>query len=269
VKSDAARPAPAAPARGGWLPFLEDLADQADRIALQFFRRHDLRVDEKTDLSPVTEADRGIEAMARRLVRERHPDLGILGEEEGEAPSRGGARLVIDPIDGTRNFVRGIPIFATLLAVEVRGDVIAGLVSAPALGARWQAERGAGAFRDGRPIRVSSVRALERAFLVHANLGHGEPAPPPGFRELSRVVERTRGFGDFYQHVLVAEGAADVSIDPSVHPWDVAALQVIVEEAGGRATALSGARGIDAGSLVCSNGVLHQAVLEALAATDS
>jgi histidinol-phosphatase len=215
-------------------------------------------------LSPVTEADRAIEAMARRLVGARHPELGVLGEEEGAAPGSAAARLIIDPIDGTRNFVRGIPIFGVLLAIEEDGEVAAGLASAPALRTRWHGARGAGAFRDGRRIAVSRVRALESALLLHGNLGAREPAPPPGFAALARQVERTRGFADFYQHVLVAEGAGEIAVDPAAHPWDIAAVQVIVEEAGGTATALGGERSIYAGSLVTSNGVLHQRALEAL-----
>lgn len=252
-----------------WLPLLSDLADGADRIALQFFRARDLRVEEKPDLSPVTAADRAIEAMARRLLRERHPELGVLGEEEGERAGTAPTRLIIDPIDGTRNFVRGIPIFGVLVAIEVDGEVIAGLASAPALHTRWHAARGAGAFRDGRPVRVSGVTALSNALLLHGNLGTSEPGPPsPGFDALTRQVDRTRGFGDFYQHVLVAEGAGDIAVDPSAHPWDIAALQVIVEEAGGLATGLNGARSIYAGSLVTSNGALHAQALAALSHRD-
>jgi histidinol-phosphatase len=250
----------------GWLPFLSDLADSADRIALRFFRARNLRVEEKPDMSPVTAADREIEAMAHRLLRERHPELGVLGEEEGEYPGTAPARLIIDPIDGTRNFVRGIPIFGTLAAIEVEGEIVAGVASAPALGTRWHAARGVGAFRDGRPVRVSGVRALGNALLIHSSLGGSEPEPPrPGFDVLARQVDRTRGFGDFYQHVLVAEGAGEIAVDPAAHPWDIAALQVIVEEAGGRATGLNGVRSAYAGSLVTSNRVLHAQVLAVLA----
>ena len=173
--------------------------------------------------------------------------------------------MIIDPIDGTRNYVRGIPIFGVLLAIEVGGEVAAGLVSAPALHTRWHGARGAGAFRDGMRIGVSSVGTLESALLLHGNLGVAEPAPPFGFAALAGKVDRTRGFGDFYQHMLVAEGAGEIAIDPAANPWDIAALQVIVEEAGGRATALDGTRSIYAGSLVSSNGMLHQQALEALA----
>jgi len=159
-----------------WLPFLMAAADRADEIALHFFRNPGLQVDTKPDLSPVTEADRVIEAMARRLVRDTHPALGVLGEEEGEAAGTAEARLIIDPIDGTRNFVRGIPVFATLLAIETGGEVVAGVASAPALGARWHAARGGGAFRDGRRILVSRIESLEHALLFHGNLGRSGTA---------------------------------------------------------------------------------------------
>jgi histidinol-phosphatase len=247
-----------------WLPFLSDLADRADQVALRWFRAAGLRVAEKPDLSPVTEADQAIEAMARTLVRERHPELGVLGEEQGAAAGTAATRLIIDPIDGTRNFVRGIPVFATLLAIESDGEVVAGVASAPALGARWHAARGSGAFRDGRRIMVSRIGSLERAMLFHGNLGPGEAGPPPGIEGLIARVERTRGFGDFYQHMLVAEGAGEIAVDPVMHPWDIAALQVIVEEAGGRATSLSGERSTYATSLVTSNGLLQDAILEIL-----
>ncbi|HLB81783.1 MAG TPA: inositol monophosphatase family protein [Gemmatimonadales bacterium] len=247
-----------------WLPLLGDIADRADEIALTFFGAKRLRVDEKPDLSPVTEADQAIETMARALLRERQPALGLLGEEQGEVAGATGTRLIIDPIDGTRNFVRGIPVFATLLAIETDGEVVAGVASAPALGARWRAARGAGAFRDSRRLRVSGMHSLDEALLFHGNLGLKEGGPPPGFTQLVGRIGHTRGFGDFYQHMLVAEGAGEVAIDPVMHPWDIAALQVIVEEAGGRATSLGGERSIYTGSLVTSNGALHEAMLDAL-----
>ena len=248
-----------------WLPFLTELADRADDIALRSFRSKGLRVEDKPDLSPVTEADLAIEAMVRALARERYPDLGVLGEEEGETGGVAAARLIIDPIDGTRNFARGIPVFGTLLAIEERGDVVAGVASAPALGTRWHAARGSGAFRDGQRLAVSGIGQLRHALLFHGNLGPGEAGPAPGILSLIRRVDRTRGFGDFYQHMLVAEGAGEIGIDPVMQPWDVAALQVIVEEAGGCATALNGERSIYAGSLVTSNGPLHREALDILA----
>jgi histidinol-phosphatase len=248
----------ATPSRA-WLPLLTEIADRADPIALRYFRSTDLAVVAKADASPVTIADRSIEEAARDLVARRHPELGIFGEEFGEA-GPGEARLIIDPIDGTRNFVRGIPVFASLLAIEEWGEVVAGLVSAPALGLRWHAARGEGAFCGARRIRVSRVRELGDAHVFHSDLsGAAEVAPPPGASALFARVQRTRGFGDFYQHLLVAEGAGEFAIDPVVKPWDIAALLVILEEAGGRATTLEGARTISGGSLITSNGLLHEA----------
>ncbi len=253
-----------APGPTDWLPFLAEIADRADELARKFFRATRLQVDAKPDGSPVTEADQAIEAMARALVRERHPTLGLLGEEQGATAGSTATRLIIDPIDGTRNFVRGIPVFATLLAIEADGTVVTGMVSAPALGTRWHAARGGGAFRDGQRLQVSGVRELDEALLLHGNLGVKEGGPPRGLARLIARVAHTRGFGDFYQHMLVAEGAGEIAIDPAMHPWDIAALQVIVEEAGGRATSLEGERSIYAASLVTSNGANHEVILEML-----
>src|SRR5256712_7575999 len=156
-----------------WLPFLTELADRADELALRWFRAAGLRVADKADRSPVTEADQAIEAMARKLVHEHHPQLGVLGEEEGEAAGTAQTRLIIDPIDGTRNFVRGIPVFATLLAIEHGGEVVAGVASAPALGARWHAARGGGARPGGGRRRGGGLEPLGRALAVPGDPGHG------------------------------------------------------------------------------------------------
>ncbi|HTO55429.1 MAG TPA: inositol monophosphatase family protein [Myxococcota bacterium] len=249
-----------------WLGFLAEIADRADAIALRLFRSQDLHVEEKADRSLVTQADREIEAAARALLGQRHPELGILGEELGSAAGSSDSRLVIDPIDATFNFVRGVPVFATLLAIERAGEVVAGLVSAPALGgARWHAARGAGAWEGKHRLRVSGVRELAHAQLFHGSIGGYEGVrTPPGLVELARVTHRQRGFGDFWQHCLVAAGSGEIACDPIVQPWDIAALQVLVEEAGGRATALDGQRSIYAGSLVSTNGHLHEAALERL-----
>jgi histidinol-phosphatase len=248
-----------------WLGLLRAIADAGDAIALQHFRRHDLRVETKADDSPVTIADRAIEEAARRLTRERHPDLGVYGEEEGDTSGSRPTRLIIDPIDGTRNFVRGIPVFATLLAIEQNGEVVAGLVSAPALHVRWHASRGGGVFCGEQRLQVSHVTDLAAATLFHGSIGgHSEDAPPSGFLTLARQVARTRGFGDFYQHVLVAAGAGEIAVDPRVKPWDIGPLQLMVEEAGGRATSLAGERTIYGGSLVTSNGRMHDVALASL-----
>lgn len=244
-----------------WLVLLRDIADRADAIALSHFRSSRLRVDDKHDGSPVSEADRAIEAMARDVVASRAPELGVFGEEEGESTSRSGARLIIDPIDGTRNFVRGIPVFGSLLAIEDGGVVVAGVVSAPALQQRWHATRGAGAFAGARRLHVSAIAELSRAHVFHADLsGRSEGKVPAGLPELFHAVERTRGFGDFYQHMLVAEGAGEAALDFKMQPWDIAAVKIIVEEAGGRATTIAGEDTIYGGSLLSTNGLVHAAV---------
>jgi histidinol-phosphatase len=243
-----------------WLTLLHDIADRADAIALAHFRSSRLRVDDKLDGSPVSEADRAIEAMARDLIATRAPGMGVLGEEEGDSASQNGARLIIDPIDGTRNFVRGVPIFATLVAVEENGIVSAGVVSAPALGQRWHAARGRGAYSGERRLHVSAVAELSRAHVFHGDIGgRAEGRTPPGLSALLRAAERTRGFGDFYQHVLVAEGSGDVALDFKMQPWDIAAVKIVVDEAGGRSTSLAGDDTIYGGSLVSTNGLLHAA----------
>ena len=249
-----------------WLQLLHEIADGADGIALRHFRRADLRVDDKQDGSPVSEADQAIEAMAREIVGRRVPGLGVYGEEEGETkPTGNDARLIIDPIDGTRNFVRGIPVFASLLAIEEAGRLVAGVVSAPAMRLRWYAARGSGAFLGPRRLHVSSIHDLARAHLFHGDLsGRVEGRLPPALPALLKRVERTRGFGDFYQHMLVAEGAGEIALDVKMQPWDIAAVKIIVEEAGGRSTSFAGADGVNVPNLVSSNGLVHDAVLEAL-----
>ncbi len=249
-----------------WLPLLFEIADRSDEIARRLFQRVDLRVEEKPDRSLVTEADREIESAARKLVAERHPELGVFGEEQGEQAGSSGARLIIDPIDATSNFVRRVPVFATLLAIEVERELAAGVVSAPALVTRWHASRGQGAWQGGRRLRVSGVRELAHAQLFHGSLaGYEGGRTPPGLLKLAQATHRQRGFGDFWQHCLVANGSGEFAVDPIVAPWDIAALQILVEEAGGRATSLAGERTIYAGSLVSTNGLLHETALGLLA----
>lgn len=248
-----------------WLPLLEELCDVSAEIALRHFRATDLHIEEKPDTSLVTEADLAVEEAVRKIVGERHPQLGVFGEEHGEQAGASPVRLIVDPIDSTANFARGIPIFATLVAIEDGDEVIAGMVSAPALGTRWSAARGAGAFRDRERIRVSGIRDLSDAQAFHGSLGGYEaPETLPGVSALAAKTRRDRGFGDFYQHVLVAEGSGEIAVDPIVSAWDVAPLLILIEEAGGRGTAMTGERTIYAGSFVSSNGPLHDEVLAIL-----
>ncbi len=253
-----------------------ELADEADAVTMGRFRAADLRVDTKPDLTPVSEADRAVEERLRRHLARARPDHGVLGEEMGDHGREGsGWRWVIDPIDGTKNYVRGVPVWATLIALQQRrpasperngSQTVLGVVSAPALGRRWWAARGEGAFADGDRIRVSAVGDLADASLSYASLAGWEAAGRgDAFLALTRRFWRTRAYGDFWSHVLVAEGAVDVAAEPEVTLWDLAPLQVIVEEAGGRFTDLGGEPTPAGGSAVSTNGLLHDEVLTALA----
>jgi histidinol-phosphatase len=243
-----------------------ELADAADAISLARFRATDLIVEAKPDTTPVTEADKAVEAALRDVLAGERPGHAVLGEEDGLTGGDGEWRWIIDPIDGTANYLRGVPVWATLIALEHAGDIVVGVVSAPAMKNRWWASRGDGAFADGRSISVSKVAAVEDAFLSSDGYtswhehGRGDQ-----FMALAARCWRKRGFGDFWGHMLVAEGAVDVCIEPAVNPWDVAALQVIVEEAGGRFSDLRGQARLDGGDVCISNGLIHDAVLAALA----
>ena len=245
-----------------------DLADVADAITLGAFRSADLRVETKPDLTPVTEADRGVERALRARIEVARPGDAVVGEEFGSS-GESSRRWYLDPIDGTKNFVRGVPVFATLIGLQRDGEMIAGVCSAPALRMRWWASRGGGAFADGRRLHVSAIAALGDAQLSYDSVsGFEEAGLGERFLELTRRCWRTRGFGDFWSHVLVAEGAVDLAVEPVVSPWDLAPLQVIVEEAGGRFTDLSGAARIDGGSAVSTNGLLHDEVLACMRVED-
>jgi histidinol-phosphatase len=243
-----------------------ELADLADELTLARFRALDLVVESKPDMTPVSEADRDAEEVIRRRIRAERPDHAVLGEEFGvDGPEGASCRWVLDPIDGTKNYVRGIPVYGTLIALQRDGRTDVGVVSAPALGRRWWAATGEGAYADGHRIHVSKVARIEDAHLSYASLtGWDERGLGAQFGTLARRFWRTRAFGDFWQHMLVAEGAIDVALEPEVSLWDLAALQVIVEEAGGRFTDLDGRAWPEGGNAVSSNGVLHDAVLAAL-----
>lgn len=246
------------------------LADNADSITTARFRAQDLRVDRKPDLSEVTDADTAVEEAIRRTLSRSRPRDAVHGEE-GEDTGWGPRRWIIDPIDGTANFVRGVPAWATLIALMVEDRVEVGVVSAPLLGRRWWACTDGGAFSgkslmSASPMQVSKVSTLSDAFLSYSSL-HGWVDAGRGlqFGDLLRSVWRTRAFGDYWSHMLVGEGAVDISVEPELALHDMAALDVIVREAGGRATSIDGADGPVGPGLLCTNGLLHDQVLDLLA----
>ncbi len=268
----------------GWLDLALRCCDEADSIARRHFGSH-LEIDRKSDGTLVTQADRAIERLLRERILAAYPAHGLVGEEYGQEAAGASVRWYLDPIDGTHNYVRGVPIFATLIAVEHDGEVQVGVASAPALGQRWFAWRGGGAWtariapdrspgpeREPRPgprphrLRASAIADLAQASIVHGSLGEIIRA---GFWDpLAGLIERAwrdRGFGDFWGHALVAEGKAEAMIEIGLQPWDIAALLVLVEEAGGRLTDAGGARGVHLAEVVTSNGHLHRELLEVLA----
>jgi histidinol-phosphatase len=246
------------------------LADQADAVTVERFGAIDLRVDTKPDLTPVTDADRSVEAALRDTLSADRPGDAVLGEEFGGSAVFSGRQWVIDPIDGTKNFVRGVPVWATLIALLQDGVPVVGVVSAPALQRRWWAAAGVGAHLSvaGGPARrlsVSSVGDVAAASLSFSSLsGWADLGLRDRFIALTDAVWRVRGYGDFFSYCLLAEGAVDIAAEPEVSLWDLAALDVLVREAGGAFTGLDGTAGPHAGSAVATNGQLHGAVLAAL-----
>jgi histidinol-phosphatase len=253
----------------GDLGFAHVLADAADDITMRRFRARDLQVEAKPDMTPVTDADLAVEESLRNVLSRARPRDAMLGEEFGRTGSSQRC-WVIDPIDGTKNFVRGVPVWATLIGLMEEDEVIAGVVTAPALGRRWWAARDGGAWTGkgltkATACRVSGVASLSDASLSFSGLSTWADAGKlADLLSLSRKVWRTRAYGDFWSHVLVAEGAVDISAESDVTLWDLAALQIIVEEAGGAFTDLAGIPRPDRGSAVCTNGLLHSEVLHLL-----
>jgi histidinol-phosphatase len=230
------------------------------------FRARDLKVETKPDLTPVTEADRAVEEMIRDELALDRPGDAVLGEEFGTTGT-GRRRWIVDPIDGTKGYARGIPVWATLIGLEVDGDLVAGVVSAPALGSRWSAARGHGAQRDGEPVTVSKVARIEDAHLAYDSVDAFESVGLEAeFLALARRCWRVRGFGDFWAHMLVADGSIDIAVEVGgLKVWDLAAVWVVVEEAGGRCTDLRGESRIDAGDVISTNGLVHDDVVAAFA----
>ena len=250
-----------------WLELAQAACDEADAIARAAFRR-DLQISTKPDRTFVTQADTAIERMIRERVLAAYPGHGLVGEEYGTEAGDAATRWYIDPIDGTHNFIRGVPLFGTLLAVERDGELQAAVLSAPALHERWWARRGGGAWArsaddpEPRRIRVSRVAALADAQLLYGS-GHDIEASgrAPGFHDLLGDVWRERGFGDFWGYALLAEGAAEAMVEVDLSTWDAAAPTVLIEEAGGRVTDLDGRRAIDTRTFLATNGLLHEEVL--------
>ena len=244
-----------------------ELAKRADVITLDRFGALDLRIDTKPDLTPVTDADEAVEAQLREILAAQRPGDAVLGEEYGGTAAFQGRQWVIDPIDGTKNFVRGVPVWASLIALLEDGVPVVGVVSAPALDRRWWAGRGLGAYTavgDGAPrtLSVSAVGDLASASLSFSSLsGWADLGLRDEFVALTDAVWRVRGYGDFFSYCLVAEGAVDIAAEPEVKVWDLAALDILVREAGGTFTNLAGAGGPHGGNAVATNGLLHDAVL--------
>ena len=238
------------------------MADDADAITLRHFQSSTLSVRTKVDSTPVSEADEAVERGIRERLERERPEDSIVGEEFGRTGSAARA-WIIDPIDATKNYVRGIPVYATLIGLVENDRPVAGVVSAPAMSRRWWASKGGGAFCNGRRTRVSAVDDLAAAQVAYDSVTdfdrHGQT---DAFLRLVRRSARARGFGDFWIHMLVAEGAIEIAVEPEVAPWDMAAVQIIVEEAGGRFTDLRGRPRYDGGSALSTNGLLHDAVLE-------
>ena len=250
--------------------------DEADAISLASFRRA-IAVEAKPDASFVTEADTAVERAIRERITSRFPDHGLVGEEYGEAPSDSGRRWIIDPIDGTHNYMRGVPVYATLLALEIEGQLAVGAVSAPALHRRWFSWQGGGSWAvetvpggwdrgSAMRLSVSDVERLEEASVVYSSYPSiVESGWAPGFGRLLGDVWRDRGLGDFYGYMLVAEGAAEIMVESELKLWDLAGPRAVMLHAGARVTDMAGGTDMPDHGVLATNGHLHQAVLDELA----
>jgi histidinol-phosphatase len=252
-----------------------EAAERAAEIARGYFPDGDpadfaAGVEWNMDRSPVTAGDRAAEAFLRNRIINAFPNDAFLGEEYGEKPGNSGFRWMVDPIDGTRNFMRGMPLWGTLVGVEYRGEAIAGAAVMPSLGYIYRALRGEGAFRNGRRLRVSDAASLDDAILVCSSLsGFFKAGRETQFMELARQTQRQRAFGNFYGFVQIADGTADVMVEQGMHVWDIAAVAPIIEEAGGRFTDWDGRATVHRPDVVASNGKLHDAALRILNETPS
>lgn len=251
---------------------LESIVNEADAMAMRYFRGGALKTERKRDGSVVTVADKAIEQMTIERVKTSGLPIEVLGEEtSGEIPkgpaTNGRARMIIDPIDGTEEFTRGIPTFGTLIGVEENGEIVAGIASAPALGqgTRWWAYRGEGAWRGEQRLHVSRVARLDESMIFTTGTGpNKDMSVRERLRKLADTARSSRSIGGFWQHMLVAEGAIECAVDWMSKPWDLAPLGIIVGEAGGTSTTVDGERTIYKGRFVSTNGLIHEEVLKIL-----
>lgn len=245
-----------------------EAAREAGQLALRYFQGT-MVVEWKQDQSPVTVADREAEELIRSALTARFPNDGFLGEEHGDAPGTSGFRWIIDPIDGTRSFVRNIPLWATLIGLEYKDEQIAGIVDVPALGDTYRALRGNGAFKNDQPIHVSDIEELDQSMIFYSSISwFVDAGREQDFLRIAQQTQRQRGFGDFYGFVLVAQGSGEVMFEHGVHVWDVAAVKPLVEEAGGRFSNWDGSISIHRPDVIASNGRLHDKVLHLLNSRD-
>lgn len=246
------------------------MADLADVITMQHFQSSTLQIESKPDFTPVTEADRAAELALRAILAEQRPLDDILGEEFGASPDSSSRRWIIDPIDGTKNYVRGVPVWSTLIALTIDGAPVVGVVSAPALARRWWAATGTGAWTSAlgasaKAIHVSAVTKLEDASFSYSDaIGWDERGAMTGLATLNSATWRQRAYGDFWSHMLVAEGALEAAVEPELALWDMAALDLIVTEAGGIFSNTNGIPGPHGGNGVSSNAALHSFIIESL-----
>ena len=252
------------------LEFTHKLADAADKISMARFGAMDLKIETKPDLTPVSDADRSVEEELRKLIANYSPQDSIIGEEFGH-DGGGNREWILDPIDGTKNFVRGVPFWGTLIGLRVDGEMTTGMVSAPALGRRWFGATGLGSFlqtktnsfHSERKLQVSKVAKLEDAYLGYSSQERWEKkSQEEEFEKLLKKVWRARGFGDFIIHMMVAEGSLDLAMEPSLAIWDMAALIPIIREAGGNVTSLNNGDPLIEKSLVTTNGLLHEQTIK-------
>ncbi|MBI3213706.1 MAG: histidinol-phosphatase [Mycobacterium sp.] len=246
-----------------------EMANLADSVTMERFGALDLQIETKPDLTPVTDADEGAERILREILGARRPKDAVFGEEYGGTTTFSGRQWVLDPIDGTKNFVRGVPVWCTLIALLEDGVPTVGVISAPAMGRRWWATAGGGAYGSflgtTRRLSVSAVSDISAASLSYSDLTTGwEPQQRERFLAMTDEVWRVRGYGDFWSYCLLAEGAVDITCEPEVKLWDIAPLDILIREAGGTFTSITGSPGPHGGSALATNGLLHEQVLSRL-----